>query len=213
MHMRRLLQLLSPSLLSGSATLLLALGLIAFNAWSYIEYRQFYYDFLFGIYGIKTTLLTSPDHFAVLRRAIVGNGKLTYYVFLLLGALLAGFTTYTVIGAISKMKRTADDIAIEMHQRGIAFQRTVDEEFLRLGIRVACLIAWAIYLVLWLNVLVPYSTFLLEDGIDAITQHTLHGWIFAVISYVILIVGIHLHVIFLRLTLLRTRVFGVATAD
>jgi len=211
--MRRFLQLLYPSLFSGACIGIVGASITGFNAWSYIEYQQFYYDYLFGVYGLKTTLLMSDQHFNLVRRAIIGNGQITYYIFLVLGALLAGLTTYTLLSATKRIKDAAEDIALEMQQPGNAFRQTAREAFVRLSVRAGSLVAWTIYTVLWFNLMLPYCTLLLEDGIDHITNGQLSGWLLCLLSFLVSIIGLHLHIIFLRLTLLRTRAFGSITAD
>lgn len=212
--MKRLLVLLSPSLLSGSLALILALLTAGLTTWSYIEYRQFYYDTLFGVHGLKTAFLQTPDHFAPLRRALFGSGNATYYVVLILCATLVGFTVYTIASAITRMQNAAKDVALEMQHPEQGFRRTVDEAFVRLGVRAGSLVAWAIYTILWFNILMPYCTLTLENAIDGVsTTNRFTGWLLLLFSYCFIALGLHLHVVFMRLCCLRVRVFGTYPVD
>jgi hypothetical protein len=207
MLMKRFAQLLEPSPIGAVATALTGLLLVGFNAWSYIEYRQFFYDDLFGVGSLKTTLLQTPDHLTLLRHAILGNGNSTYYVLLGLAGILVGVTTYVIIGSVMRAKEAATDIALEMHRPERAFHASANQALLRLAVRSASLVGWALYIVLWLNLLMPYCTLLLENAIDSVVAHEAVGYIPILVSYVLITISLHLHIIFLRLCFLRPRLF------
>lgn len=92
----------------------------------------------------------------------------------------------------------------------LTFVNAAREDTLRrawqsLAIRVAATIGWVIFIRLSLTYIVPYA---LAAANAASTGWTLMNAGLAVLAVIILYVDVYIHAIFLRLVLLRTRVFG-----
>lgn len=205
--MERLKLLLLPSVASAASCLILAVAVLGASAWSYIEYSQLFYEYLFGAYGFKTILLQAPDSLWAVRGAVL-NSVLTYHLLLIMCGALAGLTTYTVLEAIGHARRAAQEVLNEMHHTSALYKQAAHEAFVRLGLRVASIIGWTMYVILFFSLLVPYSIYALQAGIDQISNSAAIGWLYVAVALVLLFVSLHMHLVFARLCWLRPRLFG-----
>jgi hypothetical protein len=205
--MKRFLQLLTPSPTGVIVTLVGTMLIAGFNVWSYIEYRQFFYDFLSSETSLKTALLESPDHLALFRRTVLGNGGFTYYFVVVLAGVLASLVTYALLSSLERARDDAEDIAHEMRRPEHEFHASAHQELLRIAVRGASLVGWALYAVLWVKLLIPYCFLLIDNGIDEVVAMENVGYLYIAVSCVIIALSMHLHTVFLRLFLLRVRTF------
>lgn len=209
--------LLLPSISSGIITACMALILFTLTSWSYINENQLFYDFFFGVYGFKTALLQAPDSFWTFQNAVL-NSSTTYYVLLVLVGIAAGLTVYTVLEGISRTVRSASAVLQEMHVEEAVYRRAVHESFVRLILRLVSLAGWALYTVCFISLIVPFCIFLIQLGVDDLATGVWMWWVRLLAALAIIAAGVHVHVIFARLCMLRPRLFGdtdieTATAD
>jgi hypothetical protein len=194
--------LFQPSLLSTIILTIVTIAAIGIQGWSYVSNNQLFYDTLFGPYGITTALIGAPDAFSVVRQAL--NSDFTYYIALLLGAAIIGVAAYELleIGTfLAHGKTTFSTITSDIS--------ILKEKLARFGVRALSFLAWAVYTVFFVSLFIPFITLALHNGIDAISesQH-LSGWGHIGAAAAGLWIGLHVHVIFLRLCFLRPRMFG-----
>lgn len=203
MHrLRTLFTLLTPSLLSGIVTLCAVFGVVVVSGWSYIAHNNLFYDYLFGPYGIQNILLQAPDPFALFKNTVATNPA-TYYVILFFTALMIGLFVYALLQSLSRVSRAARTIVQELKlpdERRDMLQRT--------AVRTAALAGWAAYTALFLNVLLTTSILLLELGVSNFAGSQLAGVVYFTGACVLLGVGLHVHIVFARLTTLKSRIFG-----
>jgi hypothetical protein len=106
---------------------------------------------------------------------------------------------------ISKIIVGSYDTWREVHDAGSALKSVEKELGTHLIVRITVLLFWIAFTVVYFNLLQPYSVSVARTGID----HILNWGILQITAgFLILFVMIHLHVIFLRLLLLKPRVFG-----
>lgn len=206
--MKRIKLLLLPSLSSGTGCLALAGLLLGGAAWSYIEDSQLFYTYIFGAYGFKTVLLQAPDDLWTLGNAIAGS-NLTYYVLVIMCGIMAGLTTYTILEAISHLRRDTGEVIHNMHTYGTAYRQAVRESFLRLALRVVALLSWSVYAIIFFAMLVPFCILWVQMGIDRISMSAaILGWLTILGSWLAFSLCLHVNVVFARLVWLRPRLFG-----
>src|SRR5919109_354902 len=75
--------LLTPSVMSAALCVIIAAATAGATAWSFINERQLFYEYLFGIYGFSTLLVQDTGTFYAFKRAIFESNA-TYYILILL---------------------------------------------------------------------------------------------------------------------------------
>lgn len=204
--MPRLILLLLPSLASATVTLIATLLVLGSSAWSYISNNQLFYDSIFGLYGFKTLLNTS-DTFSSIQYVIL-NGRYTYYILVIACALIVGGTTYVLLESLRRATQdTTDDLQQITDSQHKEAARTA---LTRLVLRIASALGWAVYIVAFVSLLMPFTIVQVETAIDMLHTNTslLHALLYGLESFAILFVGIHAHVVFARLCMLRPRLLG-----
>lgn len=194
--------LLLPSSLGTVVITIVTVAAISMQGWSYVSHNQLFYDTLFGPYGVTTALIGAPDALSVVRQAL--NSNFTYYVALTLGAAIIGVAVYELLEVgtfLAKGKAALSSIAPDAS--------ALKEKLARLGVRTLSFLAWAAYVVFFASLFIPFITLALQNGIDAISGgQALSGWSHVAAATAGLWAGLHVHIIFLRLCLLRPRLFG-----
>lgn len=197
--------LLTPSILSGSFVVGASAVLVVSGAWSYVRYRQLFYEYLFGPYGIQTALVQAPDSFSFLRMAILNN-SINYYLSVVVGGVIVGLVVYAVLDIV---QTSAKDSATILHDIEEHHLKGESREILgRLVARIIAIVGWLGYGLLFVNVLTPFAMVLLETGIGELAANAVHGWGSILSAFVLLVITLHMHIIFLRLSLLRPRLFS-----
>lgn len=208
MHEKRLFWLLlTPSLSSGIVTLFAATATLIGAGWLYIGHNPFFYDYLFGPNGINTTLLRVPDTTVLVRTWLLGSAA-TYYIVLLITALIAGLTVFAILQGIRHLVSESYSGWSLLHSHSAQAKSVIREVFARLALRVVSCLIWCLYIVFSTTVLVPFAMVLLQSGIDVVTKNIGGGLFNIFASFVTLAVFVHVHIVFLRLILLRPRLFG-----
>ena len=198
--------LLLPSLLSLIMSSIITLLLLGVANWIYFAHSPTLYAFFFGPTGFVTVLQNTPNNFQDMMSALF-NAPLTYQAVILFIAILAGLAVYIVLEGLDHAVLGAADVWQDIRysdpQGKVAVEREVGA---RLAVRSTALIGWVIYWFLFIRVLVPFCILTTRVTIDDLSSWT--GWVRVILGFILLLVGIHLHTIFARLTLLRPRLFG-----
>lgn len=207
MHRSRLASLLlNPSLLSAFVSIVLACLIIGITNWSYIRHDSQLYDYLFGPYGLTTVLQNSSNALSAING--IFSSPIAYNVAVAVFALFIGLLVYVFLegmdhigaktsGAIQEVELITDERQklAAAHEVGV-----------RLGLRVATLVVWIVYLIFFARVIVPFCILIGRLNIE----HYLLTWgnILSVVAGIImLVIALHVHVIFMRLLVLRPRLF------
>ncbi len=176
--------------------------ILAVANWPAITHNPFLYDYLFGQYGVTSILNQSNS---LLDPAIFEQAY-TYYIALALIAVLTGIAVYIVLQSFSRGVEDAREALSEIEEAGSS-RRSVEAEIgVRWAVRTASIVLWAVYLVFFTNALLPFCLLTTRQGTAALNQA--NGWAFELLGFMLLWLGLHQHVIFARLTLLRPRIFG-----
>lgn len=205
-QLRLALILLSPSPFSTVATFITAVVILVMANWTYSTRGSLMYDFFYGHEGVITKLMNSTDTVSVYLTAFSAK-YITYEIVVFVIAVLIGLMVYLILQGFSGVVRNTDEAYSAI--RVSSGKQRLDIE-LSLGVRVLTraigLLLWFLYWTLTLKIILPFSVLAtrttLEDLFEADT------WMYVLLGLTIMIVGIHLHVIFARLILLKPRLFG-----
>lgn len=210
--LRRISWILRPSLLSGIIAFFLTSVLLGSAGWAYISDSGLFYDQLFGAYGAVTILQLQPHNLPGIQDAVL-NGPATYYVLLITGALIAGISIYLLLESASLVGRGASLFISQVHANRKSAREAARATLVRLGLHITALIAWALYWLVFANVLVPLVIIMLQQALDAISSAQAIGWLMLLIPFIILAGSIHFHATFARLVFLRVRLLGGVDAE
>jgi len=209
MQERRLFWLLlKPSLSSGLLTLCVTLFVMISSGWLYISHNAAFYDYLYGPTGVATTLLRLPNTGVLLRTWLLGSAA-TYYIVLLGTAIIAGLTVFAILQGIRRLLQQSSSGWSLLHSHSSEAAAEIHDLFVRLALRVVSFLGWSVYIVLSTAVLMPFAVLLLQSGIDALSANPAGGLFNIAECFVMVLVSIHVHIVFLRLVLLRPRLFGI----
>lgn len=208
MHKSRLTGLLlSPSLLSAFVSFLLASLIIGITTWSHAAKGSALHDYLFGPYGLTTVLETSTNPLSAVNG--IFSTPAAYNVAVIVFALFIGLLVFVFLEGLdhvaAKTINAVQEVELISDQQA---RRTAEHQAeIRLGLRVATLIAWIVYLIFFARVIVPACVLLARPD----TGDYLFTWsnaLSALISAAALWTALHVHVIFMRLLVLRPRLFS-----
>lgn len=196
--------LLTPSFASGTtviATTVVALGGVTFATSSGTGAL---YDWLFGETSSASQIQTAKTTLQTLNDTILGNTALNQLMFLLLWALI-GLAVYVIIVGINRqvadISEDLDELGGNNTHAGEIRKEIIGKFILR------CIFAglWGIFILVSLKIYLPFS--FLCAHIGGASLNTLNGWLFILAGAATMILTLHLHIVFVRLILLRTRIF------
>lgn len=201
--------LLTPSLVSGLGLGLLAVVVLVCDTWTYIDDHQLFYGYLVGPSSLSEFIsqASSPSVSAWLH--FLADSRVTYYILLCAFAAVVGLAVYTLLqvsgfiysGSVELLHTTMDHRASQRSHRV--------ELLLRFGLRLLAMAGWTVYMVATLSVLLPFTVALERLGLaDFRNDAALSGIGCYVLAWLLLVITLHLHVVFMRLISLRPRLFG-----
>lgn len=188
--------LLRPSLFSLVTVSAVAFGILAWNNWSYFTYNDALYSVLYGEFGAITALERSPS----LTQGVIdgiATSPILYATVVLLVAAIIGWVVFLFI----KIIRSGRELTGNTFQQRSAWQR--------IGIRLLVATLWMLYGIVTIYFVIPFCLLLSRIGAETIT--TPQGIGLNIGALALLVLALHIHIIFMRLFLLRPRVFGGAT--
>lgn len=201
-----MLLLFLPSLLSRFTSVLLTLLVLGAANWIYVARSPQLYDFFFGKTGFVTVLQNTPNNFNDMLTTIF-SASITYKATIVLLAILAGLLVYVLLEGFGHAVLGAADAWEDIQTADTRGKKAVEREVsVRLAVRCISLVSWLIYWLLFFQVLVPFC--ILTTRMTATELFSWSGGVRAIFGTALLLLGIHLHTVFMRLILLRPRLFG-----
>lgn len=185
-----------PSFLSATAAIGLAVGILALTNWPYFTYNPVFYAMLYGEFGLVTVLERTPAS-AVTFINDLGQNQYFYIIAAGLVAVLAGWAAFTLVRAIHRGVLTA-----EMLENANERVSTLEH----IAVRVFIAIMWFLFGFVTLGSLLPLGILMSRIGAESI--FTASGIFLNLGAILLLALVFHIHIVFLRLFLLRPRVFG-----
>jgi hypothetical protein len=204
MHQRRLARLLlRPSLFSVVFTSLLSIALLAASVWPYTANNSVLSQYFYGPYGLLTTLHKSSDiaNFT----AAFSVSPVVYNLLIVAVAALVAIGVYAILQLFSKIIVNSYDTWHAIHNAGSATKSVEREIGTRLTIRLMSVLLWIAFVFFFITLIYPYCVYIARAGIDQLMNW---GILHALAAFVVLFASMHVHVVFIRLLLLRPRVFG-----
>lgn len=209
MKQLRLLGLLfTPSLSSALLAFVVAAMIIGVADWSFIQHQHLFYDSLFGRYGLVTALERAPDTFTAFKSTLF-KSPLTYNLAVVVIAAMVGAIVYTLLEGFRHTLEGTSNAITEIELATPTTRKVVEEEIIvRLFLRVTSLALWYFYWILFIGVMIPYCIMFSRTGVEQISGTDISGVGFVALGLVILMIGVHVHIVFARLSMLRPRLFG-----
>lgn len=199
--------LLRPSLLSFTASSILAAIVTIVANWSRIGANNPLYDYLFGADGLTTSLQNKSNTFTAI--SAIFDSSAAYDVAIIIFAILIGLLVYALLQSVDHMLAGAGDTLQEISSGNDSMRHLVKKEVrLRLSLRLINFLVWSIYWVFFIRVVLPASLIVGQTNQNDILNLSGPNWGYTLLSFGFLFLSLHLHVIFMRLLLLRPRVFG-----
>lgn len=202
--------LLFPSFLSGAFFFCWTLFLITYNGWLYIDEQQLFYDYLFGMHGLKTYVWQYSQNVTAWQTSFLGSPA-AYYALVGAAATAAGLIVYCMLQLLGIVSLNVGAGWETLHSQNgkVGIRKTAAKELLtRLGLRLLSLICWGFYAAFFFSTMAPFVSVLNRAGIDFLNEAHLYGLGICFGALLLLFFSFHLHVVFMRLTFLRPRVFG-----
>lgn len=178
-----------------------------YDAWNYINEGQLFYNYISGPYGLKTYVWQHSAQATSARDAFLAS-SFTYYVLVVVVAVAAGLVVYAALqmatGLFASLRGVWRQVGGSQQLRQPA---AVTEQLSRLGLRLLSLAGWGMYSLFFFSTLLPFVTLFDQTGMDAIRAWRLVGWLECLAAAATLVIALHIHVLFARLTSLRPRLF------
>lgn len=199
--------LLLPSIFSAVAVCALAIGSLGYFSWQYIQDNEFFYDYLFGPSGVQAYLWNQSAGPTSGFEAFMSSPAL-YYVAVTLVAIVSGIAIYTALQIIRLLRNKA----AKLNQQQVSYTAPPEdmrvEATTRLALRIIILFSWFLYTILFFSMVMQLALLSTEAGLQNVQAGKLSGLLLNLAGIFVLALGLHLHVVFARLSLLRARVFG-----
>lgn len=208
-------ELLRPSTLSGLICVLISLltvaGVVAMTNFQGSSFQQ---D-LFGLQlrveqerlstaGIEEEFSLSEDYGAI--NDNFANSNMVRNIPVMAFWMSVGILVYFLVTGIAGALASAKDIGDELNYVHAKRNELLRVVFIKLAIRLATLVIWLLYIMAFFRILIPYA--LAAANIGGSTIMTFGGILYALLSFAILAFSLHLHVILVRLVVLRPRLFS-----
>ncbi|HSW66226.1 MAG TPA: hypothetical protein VLI54_03755 [Bacillota bacterium] len=211
MHDRRFTKLLLlPSLSSGTIVCLLGLIILGYSGWLFIRENQLFYNYLFGAYGLETFAWQTNVAGSIWNQRFLSS-PLAYYALVGAAATAVGITIYALLQGIPLLFGRTRWLVGSVRATGSRHNEAL-EQLARLVLRIISLGGWGLFTAFFVSTVVPFCVVLTQFGIGNLQGDRPFGWVQLVTALVLFIASLHLHVVFMRLCLLRPRVFGGASA-
>jgi hypothetical protein len=183
---------LQPSLFSATTSLLSSALLLGVANWPSVMQQPMVHDYFLGSEGL-VTLLRDPNNSAGSALTGLFNQSNINNVVTLLAALGFGVIVLIVLEIIRRARADAGPI-------------TRWEARLRFMTRLSVVVLWLVYFVVTLKIIFPFCILASEVGVHALWD--IKGLVYLLFGLLLLSLSFHVHVICMRLFLLRIRVFG-----
>ncbi len=196
---------LSPSQLSAIACLFLSLLALGVTNWAFVTHIPFVTDYFFGGQGLVTALQSAPNSLSGLTRALFIHLS-TRSAFSFVFVFVIAATLYAVLFAGEQSINNVFKTWLEVGGGAKTAARRKREVLYRIVFRLVIIALWLGYTLVFVRLLLPFCISASRVGIATITGRT--GWLYLLFGVLLFAASLHVHVIFMRLTALRLRVFG-----
>lgn len=196
--------LMSPSPFSLVATPIVSAAYIAYIGWSHLSDNPVIYDFVQGPYGASMYIWQGTEPVAVWFTKFFSSDA-GYYVLLAAVVLTVSIATFTMVQLLSliflgtaRFVRTAE----------YSNQSMLLEMFIQLWLRCLALIGLVFFIAVTLSSLLPTVHLFVNTGASYLRAFDLRGIMPVVLALLMCTATLHMNLVFIRLLLLRPRIFS-----
>lgn len=177
--------------------------------WSVILKNLPFYDYFFGPTGTVTDLqtVTGLESQSPLGSAL-SSEQLQHTILVVGWAILGAVLVFVAIKAITALVASATMTLKELTAAETPAKHQVEREIgRRVTIRAVVIGVWALYILLFIKAILPFAILASQIGLSQ-GRPISTGAYYLMFAGLLLFSSLHVHVIMLRLLLLRPRVFG-----
>jgi hypothetical protein len=185
---------------------IVALALFGYDGWLIIRHHQEFYSMLFGadgLGGVGWLSLPTPGWLELFL-----TSSASYYVLVIAAATFVGLLIFGLLQMSSDVLYGSIEVIEAARDKDQSYRQERREVLYRLLLRLTALAGWTIYAMAFFSSLLPLYATINRIGLDDVRSHNYTGLAYCLAAGVLLMIIIHMHVIFLRLALLKPRVFG-----
>ena len=124
--------------------------------------------------------------------------------------MFVGVLVYFIVTGIAGALASAKAIDDELHYVNTSRKALLKEVYIKTGIRLATLIVWLLYIMLFFRVILPYV--LAAANIGGSDILSIRAVPYTLLAFAVLAIALHLHLMLLRLVMLRPRLFSEETS-
>jgi hypothetical protein len=207
MQRRLAILLFIPSIFSGTSVFAITIGVLGWGAWTYINDNQLFYGSFSGAYSLQSYVWDISFRFSSITNAFL-HSPASYYVLVGGMAIAAGVAVFTVLQLVRVVLKQSH-VALHAAQNPSDYHlQYLRDTVSRLWLRVLSIVGWALYSAFFVSTFIPFVLLLLQVGVEDIQRILISGWLECAGSAGLLMLGLHMHIIFMRLVALRPRLFG-----
>lgn len=203
-RLRHISSVLAPSVSSTAVNLVLAGIAYAVVLLSTSVGNGTVYDWLLGPNSSAGQIQKAHGTFTALSTTILGNTLLNQVLFFGMWVLV-GVAVYVVLIVVGHEFSELHHVQQDFSFANARLSQVMAYHGLRLFIRSIVLAGWGLYWLFFVRIFVPFSLLCAHIGSGQLGTTT--GWLYTITGFAVLVVTLHLHLVFLRLLLLRTRLF------
>lgn len=206
--LKRSVSLVLPSGLSFLSCLTLSLIIFFAAGISYNTKTGVIYRYLFGANSSTDFIHSASDTISGLNHTLLSNPILNNLVWFSMWMLL-GLLVYSLLGiAINSVKTFSSDIK-ELDYIHANKKSRFEFYGLHLAIMAMVIVLTVLYCLVFIKILLPFSLFSFQLGLS--TLGSISGWLYVLLSLVVLLLSLHVFTVLLRVAVLRYRFFGAST--
>jgi hypothetical protein len=197
---------LEPSFTSAVVTLFIT-GIIMLVIYLIVAlHKGPIYNYFLGTHGIVSSINHSYGN-SKLYGSIFKNSRVGDLLDFAL-CMVVGLIAYVILtGALRGVGGFARDIH-ELNYVNAKPRRAIGYVGLRGILRLFATVTWIVYSLVFIRVVIPFCVLQAKNLVSG--PHNHQNWEYAVLSFVVLAVCIHIHIVLLRLIRLKLRLFGQA---
>jgi hypothetical protein len=198
--------ILKPSVSSALWTVIFSILILLTAAWSDSTSTGLIYEFLLGPNSSAQLIESSNSTLEALQEAAFGNNVINN-VMLFAFWMVIGIGVYLMLMGLTSSYSTADRIIHELHYINHRKQMSEKDFTTRALIRIFVGFIWLIYVVFFFKIIVPFMALCVIVGTNVLPNEAIGLW-YLIIGFAISVISLHLHIVMLRLFLLRPRVIN-----
>jgi hypothetical protein len=170
-------------------------------SWSYLRTQHFFSTYLSGDYGFSSIL-----HQLNLALGKAFDSNLAYNIAVICFAIIVGLGVYAITESVRHMLSEAHTALEEVEYANQFNKSTVERSYgIRIGLRALSAFVWLGYAIFFFNGLLPYcASFISKGTANVVVLASIRNFL----AFALLLLATHIHIIFMRLIVLRPRLFN-----